>query len=187
MPTVVDTVGAANANSYLSVANATTILDERLGASAWTDADLADQGRALIMATRDIDSLRISGRRYTSTQALMFPNSVQIEPADEIPLDVQRACAEQALWLLQNSGTGGRSERQQLQAQGVSSYTIGNLSETFSGGAGASSQFGNLCSEAQRFLQGYVSRTGRLIGPRETPLYEQGRGGWTTGPFAPWP
>jgi len=187
VPTVVDTVGAADANSYLSVVDATAILDERLGASAWTDAAPDDKARALIMATRDIDSLRINGQPYTSTQALQFPNSVQSEPSDEIPVDVQRACAEQALWLLQNSGTGGRSERQQLQAQGVASYTIGNLSQTFRGGAGSNSQFGNLCSESQRFLQGYVSRTGRLIGPRDTPLYEQGRGGWTSGPFAPWP
>ena len=186
MPTVVDTVGAADANSYLSVVAATAILDERLGSSAWTEASADDKARALITATRDIDSLRFSGRQYTSTQALWFPNTFQTETSDEIPVDVQRACAEQALWLLQNASTGGRSERQQLQAQGVSSYTIGNLSETFSGSAGGSySQFGNLCTEAQRYLQGYVSRTGRLIGPRDTALYEQGRGGWTSGPFAP--
>lgn len=178
------TVGGASANSYLSVVDATAILNERLGTAAWTDAVSDDKARALIMATKEIDSHRYSGRKFNSTQALEFPNTAQCEASDEIPARVQLACAEQALWVLQNASTGGSSERQQLQAQGVTSYTIGNLSETFRAGAGSYS--GGLCSEAQRYLQGYMSRTARLVGPRETEMYEQGRGGWTSGPFAPW-
>lgn len=180
--TVITTVGGATSNSYLSVADATALLDLRLGSSAWTDANTDDKGRALIMATKDIDGNRFSGYPIASDQALEWPRNIQKEALDQIPVDVKQACAEQALWVLQNASTGGRSDRQQLQSQGVSSYTIGNLSETFSGGF----QYGGLCSESQRHLRGYISRTGNLIGPREQPRWDPGSSPWLSGPFSPW-
>lgn len=180
--TVVATVGGASSNSYLSVADATTILNLRLGVDAWTSASTDDQGRALIMATKAIDSNRFQGYPISSAQALAFPRNIQKETSDTIPEDVKQACAEQALWVLQNASTGGQSDRQQLQAQGVSSYTIGNLSETFRGGF----QYGGLCSGSQRYLQGYISRTGNLIGPREQPRWNPGDNVWFSGPFSPW-
>lgn len=179
---VVDTVGGDSSNSYLSVADATAILNLLLGSDAWTSASEDDQGRALIMATRQIDSNRFQGYPITSTQALAWPRNIQKEAPSAIPEDVKQACAEQALWVLQNATSGGLSDRQQLQAQGVSSYTIGNLSETFRGGF----QYGGLCSGSQRYLQGYISRTGNLIGPREQPRWNPGDNVWFSGPFSPW-
>ena len=177
--TVDATVGGAAANSYLSVADAGTLLNNRLGIDAWTAASTDDKGRALIMATMEIDSLPLSGFKMSSTQALMFPRTTQVEATDQIPVQIQRACAAQALWALQHSATGGRSERQQLIAEGVTQYTIGSLSENLRG-AGAAA---NLCGEAQRHLRGWISRLGTTIGPREESIY--GYTGWNSGPFAP--
>lgn len=179
--TVVATVSGDTSNSYLSVADATAILDLRLGASAWTDATTDDKGRALIMATRDIDTNRFLGYRISSAQALEFPRTYQRETTDQIPADVKNACAEQALWLLQNANTGGRSDRQQLRAEGVTSYTVGNLSETLSAGLAN----GGLSPDSARYLKGYLSRTGHIIGPRETAKYDYANPEWRTGPFAP--
>lgn len=181
MPTVVDTVGSASANSYLSVASATSLLDERLGIAAWTDATADDKARAVIMATREIDSFRYVGYKISQAQALEWPRTEQVEASDTIPVYIQRACAEQALWVLQNSDTGGRSERQALQAQGVTEYSVGNLSEKLSGKFTGSS----ICPEALRYLRSYISRTGRIIGPRDTGLYENCQEAWRTGPFSP--
>ena len=180
MPTIVATVGASDANSYLSVEDATELLDARLGSSAWAEADPNDQARALIMATNDIDSNRFRGYKVSYDQALQFPRTDQPNtPSDEIPRDVQMACAEQALWCIQNASTGGRSDRQVLQAQGISQYTVGNLSETFRGGFNAA----GLCPNGLRYLQGYIMRTGRLVGPRDQALYEDGQQRWHSGPF----
>lgn len=180
--TVDATVGGASANSYLTVADADTILNLRLGIGSWTDASTDDKGRALIMATRDIDTNRFLGERVSYSQILEWPRTYQREPADQIPRDVQFATAEQALWILQNSASGGRSDRQQLAAQGVTSYTVGNLSETLS----STIRNGGLSSEASRYLTGYLkARTGRLIGPREQAKYDFTDTRWRTGPFAP--
>ena len=181
--TVDATVGGAEANSYLTVADADDILDLRLGTSAWSSASTDDKGRALIMATRDIDSNRFQGERISSTQVLEFPRTYQREAATEIPRDIQFACAEQALWCLQNSATGGRSERQQLRAEGVTSYTVGSLSETLSDGISVG---GGLSPDSARYLAGYLrNRTGRLIGPREQARYDFRDTRWRSGPFAP--
>lgn len=178
--TVVATVGSASANSYLTVADADTLLNLRLGVDLWTAASTDDKGRALIMATRDIDSNRFRGWKIDSAQALEFPRTEQTVASTSIPPEVLNACAEQALWIIQHSSTGGRSERQQLASQGVSSYTVGSLSETLRGGFDR----GGLCPEGIKYLRSWISRTGRLVGPRDESIYEA-RNGWTSGPFSP--
>ena len=177
--TVVATVGSATANSYLTVADADTLLNLRLGIDLWTAASTDDKGRALIMATRDIDSNRFHGYKVDSAQALEFPRSGQSVASTSIPPEVLNACAEQALWNIQHASTGGRSDRQQLAAQGVSSYTVGSLSETLRGGYA----MGSLCPESSKFIRGWVTRTGHLIGPRDQSVYDYGSG-WTSGPFS---
>lgn len=62
MPTIVATPGAANANSYLTLAEAQTYFDSRAPLAGWEDAD--DQSALLIMATRTIDMLLSGTRRY---------------------------------------------------------------------------------------------------------------------------
>jgi len=122
-PTVIATVGASNANSYVMVATTTTYLNERLNATEWDTAVAAAAGapeRALIMATRRIDMEKFRGEPVSpltdvesgtaSTQALKWPRYTTFNDAgwaydkDEIPVDVQRAAMELALHYL-NEGT----------------------------------------------------------------------------------
>jgi hypothetical protein len=123
-PTLVATVGAATANSYVTVATTATYLNERLNVTAWDTAVTAAVGgpeRALIMATRRIDAEEFKGEPVnpltdvevgadTTTQALKWPRWSTFDDAGwafddaEIPLIVQRATMELALHYL-NEGT----------------------------------------------------------------------------------
>jgi hypothetical protein len=75
MPTIIATPKDGNANSYLTLALANAFFNDTLRESVWEGFDDADKQRALIQATREIESLRLAGEPYdTSTpQALHFP------------------------------------------------------------------------------------------------------------------
>ncbi len=103
--TVVATVGAANANSYLSVAAADDLADDYLGPLNWTAATTDNKGRALITATRYLDQLEWLGSRATTTQSLAWPRSGaecgewSFED-DEIPAPIRQAAFDLAEALL---------------------------------------------------------------------------------------
>lgn len=80
MPTVVATPAASNANSYLTVAEADTIADERLDMATWTAASADDKARAVIAATRTLDPLPWDGYRDNGTQALSWPRAYALNP-----------------------------------------------------------------------------------------------------------
>lgn len=168
MPVTV-TVGT---NSYISVADATAYFSERLYASAWTGANADDQAKALIMATKRIDRQKIRGIKAVSNQTLEFPRTVYAygdtfpQPVvgahyeygpgwiveDEVSQDVLDAVCEEALALLAGGATA--KQRAELQAQGVKSFSIGKLSETFVvGTSGERIQ----SPEAKQLLQRYLS------------------------------
>lgn len=71
----------------------------------------------------------------------------------KIPQEVKLATLEQALYILNGGG-----ERAKLQSEGVQSYSIGDLSETFNGqGAGNSLPISH---EARGYLSKLISRIG---------------------------
>lgn len=74
-----------------------------------------------------------------------------------IPIEVKYAAMEQALYI-----SGGGGERARLQAEGVKSYSIGDLSETFGDGQGGGAT-AYLTPEAKGFLKGFISKIGRII------------------------
>lgn len=107
MPTLVATAGSATANSYATVAEGTSYFDERLNTANWTGAD--NQARALIMATRRIDTLQFVGEKVTSGQALKWPRiSAFDDNGDEydstaVPSIVKYATFEEALRILNDN------------------------------------------------------------------------------------
>lgn len=69
-----DGSGLANANAYANAADGDAYHDGHLYASAWTAATTGNKEKALVMATRLIDSLfQFGGFKRLSTQTLQWP------------------------------------------------------------------------------------------------------------------
>lgn len=109
MPTIDATVGGADANSYVTLSEATDYFDERLNTADWDGAEQDDQERALIMATRRLDQESYEGVRDDvdhEDQALEWPRSGATHPDghaydhDVIPPLIKRATYELALAML---------------------------------------------------------------------------------------
>lgn len=140
MATIIDaTVGGANSNSYVTTDEATAYFAQRLRSSVWTAASTDDKEKALIMACQHIETARPMVERgsagtygpYVSTQALSFPRKADWASGTgyAIPAPVKRAQCEEALALL---ARGAETERRRaLQADGVSSFSVDGLSESY--------------------------------------------------------
>lgn len=115
-------------NSYVTVAAAEIYFFHRLYSSSWGRASENDKGVALIMATKAINQLTLKGRKAALGQSLAFPR----HPDTDVPVAVKDACCEEALALLER----GNDQRRKLQQEGVQSFTLGNMSETYAAGAG---------------------------------------------------
>ena len=130
--------------SYVSLAEANEYFSDRLHADAWAEASDADKEKALAMATKAIDRQPLKGRKTDPAQKLAFPRY----PDTEIPATVKETCCEEALALLER----GNSQRRKLQQEGVQSFSLGNMSETFAAGAGK----GLLSQEAKELLRPWL-------------------------------
>lgn len=72
------TVGSASANSYLTLADATAIIDgfvEDADVQYWNSGNTDSRNRALFTATQRLDRERFLGARATDTQALQWPRT----------------------------------------------------------------------------------------------------------------
>ena len=75
---IVATAGAANANSYLTLADADALVDAMVlssDASEWANGDADSRNRALAAAAQRLDRERFLGARATDTQALQWPRT----------------------------------------------------------------------------------------------------------------
>ena len=130
--------------SYVTVEEANEYFAGRLHAESWSGADKETKEKALKQATRQIDRQQLRGRKVNSGQALAFPRY----PDTEVPEAVKGACCEEALTLLER----GNSQRRKLQQEGVQSFALGNMSETYTAGAGK----GLLSQEAKELLRPWL-------------------------------
>ena len=112
----VSTLGAVNANSYLSVARATTLLSElpaSVGVSAWLTLTNTQKEQSLVAATMSINPLHWKGQPATSEQSLAWPRRVAADyyyaPEDELPVDFEIGVAYMAAFLGTNGGYTGIS------------------------------------------------------------------------------
>jgi len=113
---------------YVSLTEANEYFSNRLHVDAWSSASDADKEKALRQATKEIDRQLLKGRKTNPSQPLAFPRY----PDAEIPQNVKEACCEEALAILES----GNSQRRKLQQEGVQSFTLGNMSESYVAGAG---------------------------------------------------
>ena len=114
--------------SYCTIEYADEYFSGRLHAEIWGQADESTKEKALKQATRAIDRQLLRGRKTNPEQELAFPR----HPDPEVPEAVKEACCEIALALLER----GNSQRRKLQQEGVQSFTLGNMSETYAPWAG---------------------------------------------------
>lgn len=131
--------------AYVTVQEGTTYFASRLHAEAWSQASACDKGKALDMATRVIDRTPIVGVKSAYDQANQFPRY----PDLTVPQAVKDATCEEALALLER----GNSQRRRLQQEGVSSFSVGGLSETYVSGARGG---GLLSQEAKELLRPWL-------------------------------
>ena len=114
--------------SYCTIEEANAYFSGRLHAESWFEADDETKENAILQATKAIDRQLLRGRKTNPEQELAFPR----HPDTEIPAAVKEACCEEALALLER----GNSQRRKLQQEGVQSFSLGNMSETYVVGAG---------------------------------------------------
>ncbi len=137
--------------SYCTIEYADQYFKNRLHAESWGETSEADKEKALRQATKEIDRQLLKGRKATDTQELAFPRY----PDTEIPESIKEACCEIALALLER----GNSQRRKLQQEGVQSFTLGNMSETYAPGAGR----GLLSQEAKELLRPWLLGSVNII------------------------
>ena len=129
-PTIVATVGATNANCYITRVNAQLYMDKRLDTAEWTNAGGADKDRALIMATYRLDQEEYVGSKVDTAQALLFPRYGALKEDgswwdyDEIPTPVEHATCELALTLLKKPDLLAHEGLDQFRRIGVGSGAI---------------------------------------------------------------
>jgi hypothetical protein len=153
---IVATPGAANANSYLTLAEAQAIIDglvEDADVVAWGQATTDQKNRALFSATQRLDRERFLGARATDTQSLQWPRTGVRKPDTyintyaigfpfrlstdyytdtEIPAQIQSAQVVLAVFL--------NSNRDALGLSGLEDYKnvkIGSIDVTPNTGFGA--------------------------------------------------
>lgn len=147
-------------NAYVDVAAASGYLAGRLYTDAWDNADETQRQTALIMATRAIDRLTLTGRPVDLEQPLAFPRKGRDWEQDGIPQGVQDATCEEALAILDR----GNSERRRMQADGLTSFQIGTLSEVYATGQSGRSlvPHGLISIEARELIRPFVAGSVRI-------------------------
>lgn len=122
-------------NSYVTVAEADAYLTNRLYADEWSNAAITLKEKALITATRLLDSLSWTGTAIDEKQPLAFPrNAEYFDPrvgsfvllTEETPLVIENATCELAVHLLQNDVVSSPSTVESIEVSGIVLNTIRN-------------------------------------------------------------
>ena len=148
--TITATLSSATANSYVTLAEANTYFETVPDSSTWTNKTDDQKNRALISATRWIDSLVFYGDRCDNGQALKFPrNNYEVDDVELncslIPNNIKYAQYELAKALANdtdamtgNTGTDGNFSEVKLgdievkyntQSQGTGS--VNNIMDVY--------------------------------------------------------
>jgi len=128
---------------YVTSAQVDSYVADRPDSTAWTGATAGDKEDALKYSSKIIDSLLFVGKKYetdVTTQPLQWPRQIKtrhgwrIADLDSsgdavVPQAIKDAVCEEILTRLSTVN----SKRRQLQAGGVKSFKISEISETFDG------------------------------------------------------
>lgn len=132
---LIATVGAADANSYVTLDEAEAYFETRPNSTAWTSSTDDDKKEAsLIMATRLLDArVEWTGLAAGATQALCWPRSGMLNrngfaiSSATLPRELKDAVCELALSLMSDDV----SLESEAAAQGLTALTAGPVSLSF--------------------------------------------------------
>lgn len=148
-------------DSYVTIYDADAYVASRYISSdaarlRWDALPDDDKEILLIQACAEIEALQLRGKKMSRDQLLAFPRRpFQDLDVTWAPDEVRHAQIELALWLSDSSAQADAAQRQNLQAQGVTGFSIGDLSESYKTGAGEKPA-PLLCPKSQRLLAQYV-------------------------------
>jgi hypothetical protein len=120
-----------HANSYISIADADDYFSNHLYASAWDDASLENQEKALKTSTRILDEkIDWIGLKNTKEQALAWGRSGVVDDGYDVdptivPDAVKNATAEFAKFLIADNST------ENPDGQGLEKLEVGSVKLTF--------------------------------------------------------
>jgi len=138
-------------DTYITAAEADGIIGSMMLSTdsrriAWAALTTGDKEVYLLQAAMWIDALPLTGRKLEIDQIMQFPRDFQ----DVVPGAVKQA---QALEAVASIGMiEEMAKRNQLRAQGITSFSAGKLSEQYGGG----SAFGLFSPQAERLLRRYL-------------------------------
>lgn len=157
---------------YITSGEMDSYVADRPDSSAWTGASSADKEDLLKYVSKLVDSLPFVGKKYETDiteQPLQWPRLIKTRrgwvverDADGnvvIPQAVKNAVCEEILERLSTVN----DKRRSLQAGGVKSFRLSDISETFDGSMQGGGIKGTALVSwtAYRFLQPYLSFGGR--------------------------
>jgi hypothetical protein len=165
-------------DTYISVANASVYVTNNYISTdskrvAWFTLTDADKEIFLKKATKKIDRQRLRGIKAIFTQTLAFPRAIETEHYNaeyyknisiinysgyvvepEVSQIVKDAEVEEALSIMQDNNMSNK--RAELQAQGVKSFSLGSLSETYVVTGASNTETQLLSNEAKELLRYYL-------------------------------
>ena len=140
-------------NSYVTVEEAKELLDGNAFYEKFNALSESKQQKLLCDSAMRIDSLPFEGRKKDIAQYMEFPRGQQ----EEVPFQVKQAQVLEAVCVLDDEA----ESRRKIQEQGVTSVTLGKVSESY-GGVTATS--GGLRSpDAFLLLRKYISGSVAIV------------------------
>lgn len=173
-------------DSYVTLAEADLYLYNRIDSDSWNEASTANKTSALNYAKEIIDSLPLRGVRYESyylyngvqkdlnadgiAQSGEFPRYIDDVACDfdygtnlpVVPKRVKDACCLTALKLLTDANSSGdQISEEELQAKGITSFSLGRLSMSF--GPGANTKYYGLDKKSYDLMRIYIESTPMVL------------------------
>lgn len=153
-------------DSYVSIEEANTIVSEtylsdEVERTTWESLSDTDKEILLKRATRDIDTLMFRGTQVQlkSVQLLKFPRVIDCIIV-EINNYIKGACVFQAI-SYKTSSKSKSNLRKELQSQGVTSVSIGKISESYD--IGSSKKLVEINSDSLAYLDRYIAKGGVIV------------------------
>lgn len=122
----------------------------------WEDLDNSDKQVLLLTSFEAIERLPFPGKKTYDAQETVFPRY----PATEVPKDIKAAQIENALSQADTDELEDAKQYERLWNAGISSYSIGDLSESIgnaSYGISAATQSGITSAKAKKIIIPFLS------------------------------